>query len=585
MPQKDRDIVAKSTELTVAELLLRYLSIEGTRYIFGVPGAPLAFLLKVLKEGKTGLKYHVCRQETGAGYMADGYARISGKLGVTMVSAGPGATNALTGSAVAQSCGTAVLTISGEVARSAFGHGGFQEGIDATLDIRAIYNSADIYSTVITDPSNFQILIEQALRACLSLPHQAAHVSLPADVGGMKFATDILIPKVPANYRAVPAGRDPAAAKEAMDTLAAAKRPLLYLGNGCRTALLGGQDMTPAERTAVAQRRAAFEDMTTKFALAVTTTPNAKGVFPENHPMSLRNYGFGGSNWSVEYLAQGQKTDSSEPLPYDALVILGSSLTQKSTNNWDRILIPRGPIYHVDLNQSVIGRGFPITNGVVAEAAGFIDDMIEYAGRIKGGPAVAQRAKLIAQLKEGAEAPPPTDPTSAQLVRALNDVLPTGSHLFIDASVCAAAALRYMAIDPPTQMHNAFNMEPMGWAPAAVVGAALAAPDRICVSLSGDGGFMMNGAEISTAAQYGVGAVWVVYCNDTLAAVEIDLQRQFGGDGWMDLYKLGAPNLVQFAAGLGANAVEANIRDFGAAALAAFEAAKLGKPQVIVVRA
>jgi acetolactate synthase I/II/III large subunit len=346
---------------------------------------------------------------------------------------------------------------------------------------------------------------------------------------------------------------------------------------------LGGQEMTGGERAAVEQRRAALQDMTLKFALAVTTTPNAKGVFSESHAMSLRNYGFGGSNWSAEYLTQ--PVAGSDPLPYDALVILGSSLTQKSTNDWDRVLIPRGPIYHIDLNQAVIGRGFPITTGVVAEVAGFIDDLIECAGRFKGGgPIVEQRAKLIAQLKQGTEAPPPTDPTAAQLVRALNEVLPAGSHLFVDASVCAVAALRYMAIDPPTQMHNAFNMEPMGWAPAAVVGGALAAPDRICVSLSGDGGFMMNGAEISTAAQYGVGAVWVVYNNNTLAAVEADLQRQFGGDGWMNLYKLGDPDLVQFATGLGANAVEASLGNFKAAALAAFEGARLRKPQVIVVK-
>jgi acetolactate synthase-1/2/3 large subunit len=88
------------------------------------------------------------------------------------------------------------------------------------------------------------------------------------------------------------------------------------------------------------------------------------------------------------------------------------------------------------------------------------------------------------------------------------------------------------------------------------VGAALGAPDDICVSLSGDGGFMMNGNEVSTAAQYGIGAVWVVHYNDTLTAVEVNLQQEFPGDGWMDLYKLGAPNLVDFARGLGADAVE-----------------------------
>jgi acetolactate synthase-1/2/3 large subunit len=583
--QRYSEIIGKSDGLTVAELLLRYLEIEGVSDIFGVPGTPLAYLLKALKDNRAKFTYHICRQETGAGYMADAYARVTGKLGVSIVSAGPSATNALTGSAVAQSCGSAVLTISGEVARSAFGRGGFQEGIDSTLDIHAVFSNADIFSTVITDPSNFQTLFEQALRTCLSLPRQAAHVSLPVDVGGATFGTDVHIPKSPSNYRAVPRGRDPDAAEKIMSTLATAKRPLLYLGNGCRSALIGPRRMTGEARAEVEHRRARFQNLTTRFALAVTTTPNAKGVFPETHPLSLRNYGFGGSNWSVNYLTADARSAAGSALPYDALLVLGSSLTEKSTNSWDPVLIPDGPILQVDLNQGVIGRGFPIAAGVVAEIGGFIDDLIECADRIKKvDPAVKQRAEFIKRLKQAPPAPP-SNSSEAELVRAMNELLPPGSQLFIDASICAVAALRYMAIDPPSEMHNAFNMEPMGWAPAAVVGAALGAPDDICVSLSGDGGFMMNGNEVSTAAQYGIGAVWVVHYNDTLAAVEVNLQQEFPGDGWMDLYKLGAPNLVDFARGLGADAVEVAGSGFKSAFAAALAGSRQGrKPQVVVVK-
>jgi acetolactate synthase I/II/III large subunit len=118
-----------------------------------------------------------------------------------------------------------------------------------------------------------------------------------------------------------------------------------------------------------------------------------------------------------------------------------------------------------------------------------------------------------------------------------------------------------------------------------VVGAALGAPDDICVSLSGDGGFMMNGNEVSTAAQYGISAVWVVHYNDTLAAVEVNLQQEFPGDGWMDLYKLGAPNLVDFARGLGADAVEVAGSGFKSAFAAALAGSRQGrKPHVVAVK-
>ena len=182
---------------------------------------------------------------------------------------------------------------------------------------------------------------------------------------------------------------------------------------------------------------------------------------------------------------------------------------------------------------------------------------------------------------------PPAPVSSApevELVRCVGELLPAGAHVFIDATLCGGAGLRYMTIDPPTQIHNAFAMEPMGWAPAAVVGAALADPQSVCVSVSGDGGFMMHGSEVSTAAQYNVGAVWVVFANNNLAVVERFLQQEFGGTGWMNLYRLGSPNLATVARGLGADAVEAgSIAAFRSAFGHALTNARTKhKPQVLV---
>jgi acetolactate synthase-1/2/3 large subunit len=582
-------IAAAEEPLTVAELLLRYLELEGVRNIFGIPGVALSYLLDALKERQDKFIYHICRHESGASYMADGFSRASGTLGVVLVSSGPGATNALTGAVTAHLCNSSVLVISGEVPQRAFGKGGFQEGVDAGLNISAIYRNANVYSAVITEPSNFQTLFTMALRISLSVPRSAAHVSLPQDIGGEILAHNIHLPKSPENYRAVPRSTDPKAAEHVIGALAKADQPLLFLGNGCRAALLPLSGMSAEARAATAERMKRFQQLLEKFAIPVVTSPNGKGIFPESHSLSLRNYGFGGGDWANAYI------ETEGPVSYDALVVLGSSLGQKTTNDWDPALIPHGPLVQVDLDQSVIGRGYPIERGVVAELGVFIDDLIRFGEFVRPNePIVEWRRSLLHGIKSKLPFAPPSSAPEVELVRCVGEVLrqaymdalkdAAGAHVFVDATLCGGAALRYMTIDPPTQMHNAFPTEPMGWAPSAVVGAAIADPQSVCISVSGDGGFMMNGNEVSTAAQYNVGAVWVVFANNNLAVVERLLQQEFGGNGWTNLYQLGSPNLAAVARGLGADAVEVHsIEAFRSAFKDALASARtIHKPQVVV---
>jgi acetolactate synthase I/II/III large subunit len=553
-------ISAAEEPLTVAELLLRYLELEGVGSIFGIPGVALSYLLDALKEQQDKFTYYICRHESGASYMADGYSRVRGILGVAIVSSGPGATNALTGAVTAHSCNSSVLVISGEVPQRAFGKGGFQEGVDAGLNISAIYRNADVYSAVITESSNFQTLFTRALRVSLSLPRSAAHVSLPQDIGGEILPTNIYFPKRPENYRAVPRNTDPKAAEQVIGILAEAENPLFFLGNGCRAALLPTSGMSAEARAATAERMRRFQHLLEKFAIPVVTSPNGKGIFPESHSLSLRNFGFGGGDWATVYI----KGEESPVITShcDAMVVLGSSLGQKTTNDWDPVLMPAGPMVQVDLNQRVIGRGYPIELGVVAELGAFIDDLILYGESARPNKNVVERRwTLLHRIKSDIPYAPPSFAPEVELVRCVGEILtrdvsPADGHVFIDATVCGLASLRYMTIDPPLQMHNAFPTEPMGWAPSAVVGAAIADPQSVCVSISGDGGFMMNGNEVSTAAQYKVGAVWVVLANNSLAVVERLLQQEFGGKGWNNLYQLGSPNLGTVARGLGADAVE-----------------------------
>ncbi len=566
-------------QITVAQCLLEYLRLEGVEKLFGVPGGAVMYVLDELRK-QDGFEYVICRQETGAAYMADGYARVTGKPGVVLVTSGPGATNALTGAVNAQSSNSSVLVISGEVPEDDYGKGYLQEGTDAGLDVNAVYRNACHYSALVSSPGDFQTLFAQALRGVLSRPRRTAHVSLPVDVSNAKL-DGALVPAAAANYRAVPRCSAPDQARETLDLLLEADWPLLFVGAGCREALT-----EPG-------RRRRFERFVHKFALPVTTSPGAKALFPETDSLSLRTYGLAGCAWAKFYL-RPRLLDCQLPERYDCLAVLASSLGQLATNKWDDILTPAGPFIHVDLDQGVIGRAaFPVELGVVAEVGHFLDDLLACAETATpDAAAVRARRKYVARIK--AKHSPYAEPDKRNsedapikpqaLMKCLSEGLPSGSHLFIDAGNCVGWALHYLEVDPPTQVHSALAMGPMGFGVGAVIGAKLGAPDRTCVGVVGDGAFLMNGSEISTAAAHGAGAIWVVLSDDDLAMVSQGMDYYFHGPEWAHYYKIGKPDLVKYAEALGASAHEvrgpAEFRRAFARAVKAADAD--GRPQVIV---
>jgi acetolactate synthase-1/2/3 large subunit len=570
--------------ITVAQCLLKYLQLEGVKKIFGVPGGALKYVLNELRKQQKRFEYVICRQETGAAYMADGYARVTGDLGVVLVTSGPGATNALTGAVNAQCSNSSVLVISGEVPEEDFGKGYLQEGTDSGLDVNAVYRAACQYTAVITSPRDFQTLFAQALRGAMARPRRTTHVSLPEDVSNQKIP-GAKVPVSSHNYRAAPCCSAPEQTKEALGLLLGAERPLLFLGAGCREAL-----MEP-------NRRRRFQQFLEKFALPVMTSPGAKGLLPESHPFSLRTYGLAGCEWPKYYL-QPSRLDPNDPqLPshYDCLMVLASSLGDLATNLWNEALTPEGPFIQVDLDQGVLGRAFPIDLGIVAEIGYFLDDLLAQADPMAAdADSIQSRRDFVTRIKKGSayRDPDKRDSDDAPirpqaLMKCLSEGLPSGSHVFIDAGNCVGWALHYLEIkenDPPIQVHSALAMGPMGFGVGSVIGAKLGAPDRVCVGIVGDGAFLMHGSEISTAARYEVGAIWIVLFDNDLAMVSQGMEHYFPRPGWQNYYQLGKPNLAKFAQSLGATAYEIDRPNkFRAAFARAVKAATTNKkPQVII---
>lgn len=586
--------------VTVAQLLLEYMKLESVDKVFGVPGGALKNVLNTIAN-QNALEFVVCRQETGAAYIAEGYSRLSGKPGVVMATSGPGSTNALTGVMNAHVNRSSVVFISGEVPEQLWGRGYLQEGVDADVDVNAVYSAATQVSTIITHENNFQELFAMALRAAMSQPRQTVHVSLPDDVAGNKpyvvtagsTQYQASVPVAASVYRTCPQSRDPEGAQATLDVLAQASRPVIFLGNGCRTAL---QD--PLRLKTVT----AFVE---KLQIPVMTTPDAKGIFPESHPLSLRNYGMAGSSWAVSY---------GDGPSHDAVVVVASALKelatcavtggQSPTNEmvlWDCALIPAnsGPIVQVDLDQRAIGRAFPISRGVVAEAGLFLDDLCALGeALVLDAPLqakIADRFETLAELKLNQPAidnvanygsnAAPIFPEAA--MRVINEEAPKGANLFVDAGNCVGWCLNYLTVDPPSTIHSSLDMGPMGWACGAVVGAKFAVPDAPCIAITGDGAFLMNGSEVSTAAAHNLGAIWIVLNDNDLHMVSQGMAFLYSEPGlFTDKYRLGSPDLVKFAEAMGAEACEVDSPDgFRKALRSALNSAVLNKrPQVISLR-
>lgn len=580
-----------------ATLVLDYLTLEGVDTIFGVPGGGLVALLYELKQRGRRFRFVVSRHETGALFEADGYARARGHLGVAMVTSGPGALNALNGFVNCNDSHSPVLLVSGELSQALTGKGYIQEGLGADLDIPGMYRATTAYSAYCTEVTNLQEQLEHALRVAVTCPRGAAQLTLPNDVATRPLPSTIRVPSRALAYRPVPASAAPEGeARAILEHLVSAKRPMIMLGNGCRRSLLDTTKSGTGRGATTRLRR--FLAFCERFAIPVVTTPDGKSIFPESHPLSLRHYGKASCPWPIAYMTP----------QFDALLTLGASLHDFDTEHWAPTLVPKGPFMQVDIDASVIGRGFPITLGVVADVGPMIDLLHRLgdahvltkpqAAAVKARRALMEQIRSTSPYRYADAVDSTAAPATPQaIMKAITEIAPSGSHIFADAGNCLAWAAHYMTMDPPGysagkgsacsgQMHQALGMGPMGWATAAVVGCKVGAPRASCISITGDGAFLMHGNEVSTAAAHGIGAIWVVIDNEDLAMVSQGMyllaHKAFGKgqESWEGYYGLGQPDLEGFSRSLGAEAVTVDSpAEFRRAFRKALRRADEGKPR------
>ncbi|MBI4347210.1 MAG: thiamine pyrophosphate-binding protein [Elusimicrobia bacterium] len=496
---------------TPVHLILDYLKQEGVRAVFGIPGGPITPVFDALYHDRS-IRLVLTRHEAGAAFMAAGYARLTGRLGVCCLTTGPGTTNALTGIAAAKADSLPVLALSAQVATVAFGKGQLQDSTYDRCDVVEMLRPVTKLSAMLAHPRNASMLLRQMLRTALTGRRGPVHLNVPTDHMRARVPETL---QWPMQYRAMSRPFDREAVKEAAARLLSSKRPAILAGHGVN----------------LAEARAELLELAELLSIPVATTPKGKGAFPETHPLSLRVFGLASSPWSEAYLLSGQ---------VDTLFVIGSSLHEISTQGWDERLQPREALLQLDVDPAVIGRNYPVTTALVGDAKASLRELVFQLRRLlaSGEHPRPSRGAALAGLKARVPAvlSPETCGSDAlpmkpqRLMRELDRALPEDAAVFVDSGNNTLWALHHLtARGGRTFAHNWGEFGAMGFAVAAAIGGKVAAPSRPVVAIVGDGSFGMAGMEVSTAASHGIGVVWVVLNDARFNAVHHGQQLQYDG--------------------------------------------------------
>ncbi len=475
------------------DVFLQYLIAEGATVVFGVPGGLLHPFFEAVEQHPK-LRLVVTKHEEGAAFMADGFARTTGHLGVCASTAGPGATNLMTGVSVAYADGVPMLVLTGQVQSSAIGKGAAQETGAGDMDIVAMFRPVTKYSAFVESPDRLAHHLRRALRMAMSGRPGPVHLNIPVDFWGKAVEEHWFDPET---YRPTSHLFDRNAVSRAAEALLKARKPTLLVGSGCVAAGAEEHVQTLAE---LLQAR-------------VCTSPRAKGALAEDHPLSMGVLGFAGHREAKSTLLSSD---------VDTLFTVGASLNETTTFNWNPELRHGKTLIQLDIDSDRVGRSYPVDIPLVGDAQTILVELVYHIHRrIRDGAVPASEwPKAKPPVRGHARYDQPdlrksdAVPLTPQRWRVdLQQALPDDAILFSDIGGHMLFNIHNLCIREGQRFVLNLGFGSMGHGTCAPIGAALAHPGRPVVSIIGDACFTMNGMELLTAAEYRVPVVWIVENN------------------------------------------------------------------------
>jgi acetolactate synthase-1/2/3 large subunit len=514
-------------KLTGAQIVIESLIAEGVDVIFGYPGGAILPTYDALLDSK--IKHILVRHEQGATHMAEGYARVSGRPGVVMVTSGPGATNTVTGIADAYMDSTPIVVLSGQVSTSLIGNDAFQEA-----DFVGITRPCTKHNYLVKDVKDVARIIKEAFYIAGTGRPGPVVVDLPKDVQqaehSFKYPDRVELrgfkPTIRGNPRQI---------ERAIEALEKSTRPLLYVGGGVQWSGAAPE----------------LRELAKGLGIPVTETLMALGSMPSSDSLRLGMLGMHGS-----YGTNTAVTNT------DCLIAVGARFDDRVTGRIADFAPKADTIIHIDIDPSSISKNVRVDVPIVGDIKTVLSDMLR---AIKGRESIARHRpewqKWHQQILEWKRDRPLYENgkngrkdglvSPMQVIEELHGITGGDCIVATDVGQHQMWVAQMFPFENPRSWLTSGGLGTMGYGLPAGIGAKFAAPDKQVVVISGDGSIQMNIQEIGTAVQYGVDIKVIILNNYFLGMV-----RQWQEKFYQERYSYSAmsvPNFVKLAEAYGAH--------------------------------
>ncbi|MBN3130412.1 acetolactate synthase 3 large subunit [Pectobacterium brasiliense] len=509
--------------LSGAEMVVRSLIDQGVKHVFGYPGGAVLDIYDALHT-VGGIEHILVRHEQGAVHMADGYARATGEVGVVLVTSGPGATNAITGIATAYMDSIPMVVLSGQVATSLIGYDSFQE-----CDTVGISRPIVKHSFLVKKAEDVPTILKKAFYLASTGRPGPVVVDLPKDVMNPANKLPYVYPESVSmrSYNPTVQGHK-GQIRRALQTLLAAKKPIIYSGGGVINAECHEELLTLAE----------------KLNLPVTTSLMGLGGFPSTHRQCLGMLGMHGT-----YEANTAMHNA------DVIFAVGVRFDDRTTNNLAKYC-PNATVLHIDVDPASISKTVNADIPIVGDAKQVLTLMLELLAQ-DGAPqqfdALRDWWQSIEQwrgrhcLKYSTEG----DKIKPQaVIETLHRLTEGKAYVASDVGQHQMFAALYYPFDLPRRWVNSGGLGTMGFGLPAALGIKLALPEETVICVTGDGSIQMNIQELSTALQYDLPVV-VINLNNRFLGMVKQWQDMIYSGRHSSSYMESLPDFVKLAEAYG----------------------------------
>ena len=524
---------------TGAEILVEALSYEGVDTIFGYPGGAVLHIYDELWRARDRITHYLVRHEQGAVHMAEGYARATGRVGVVLVTSGPGATNAVTGIANAYMDSTPLVVITGQVPKHLIGTDAFQE-----VDTVGITRPCVKHNYLVRDARDLAGVVREAFYLARSGRPGPVVIDIPKDVSAAR-ADYSRLDHVGFPFSAEPPAIDLQVARQAMAEILKAQRPVVYAGGGIAN-------------SGAAEPLRLFADA---LRLPVAPTLMGLGGFPSSHPLCLGMLGMHGTYAANMAVAE-----------CDLLLALGVRFDDRVTGKL-ATFAPQARVIHVDIDPANIGKNVAPSLAIAADVKQALQEFLRLASQ-QDLQTIESRSLWWDRIRAWQRSQPLRFTGSLNqikpqtVVRQLHRLTKGQAIITTDVGQHQMWMAQFYPFTKTRQLITSGGLGTMGFGLPAAIGAKLACPGELVVAVVGDGGFQMTNQELATAIQYDIPVKVVIMNNGYLGMVR-QWQEMFYDRTYSEVDISVAPDFVKLAEAYGAAGFRAERPDELPDALAA----------------